>query len=136
MRTLASKKLFSSPGTKCYSDMFSFSSTRVILFQTFLFSEKVVYFCKNLCYHRLFLGIYFVKTCFALPFYITYYNIFIVSYISLTLKCPRHAKFYKKFWKLEFRSHLGLVQRIDQKLSVVAMVTLFFILYHIWCTGH
>ena len=54
-------------------------------------------------------------------------------FITFITYMPKTCRFFKKFWKLEFRSHLGLVQRIDQKRSVVAMVTLFFILYH---TGH
>ena len=77
------KKLFSSSETKSSSDIiFSFSSSSSILFLIFLFSKNkgYIFFQKHLL-SETFFWVYFIKICG--PFYITNYNIFFVSYVSL-----------------------------------------------------
>ena len=78
------KKLFGSSDTKCSSDIiFSFSSTRAMLFLTFLFYEnKVCIFFLKFLLSETFLDL-FCQNMFCAPFDITYYNNFFVCYISL-----------------------------------------------------
>ena len=78
------KRLFSSSDIKFSSDIiFSFSSTWAILVLIFLFFEnKGWIFFQKLCYQRLSLDL-FCQNMLCAPFYITYYNVFCASYISL-----------------------------------------------------